>query len=33
MLVTAVDLLDEGTDNSSLIPTLQGAEETAGVKA
>ena len=32
MLVTAIDLVDEGTDNSSLIPMLQGAEEVTGVK-
>ena len=33
MLVTAIELVDEGTDNSSLIPMLQGAEEVTGVKA
>ena len=33
MLVTAIELVDEGTDNSSLIPMLQGAEEMTGLKA
>ena len=32
MLVTAIDLVDEGTDNSSLIPMLRGAEEVTGVQ-
>ena len=33
MLVTAIELVDAGTDNSSLIPMLQGAEEMTGLKA
>ena len=32
MLVTATELVDEGADNSSLIPMLERAEETTGVK-
>ena len=33
MLVASIELVDEGTDNSSLIPMLQGAEEMTGLKA
>ena len=33
VLVTAVELVDEGADNSSLIPMLERAEEMTGVKA
>ncbi len=33
MLITATELVDEGADNSSLIPMLQRAEEMTGVKA
>ena len=32
MLVTAVELVDEPADYARLIPMLQGAEETTGVK-
>ena len=32
MLVTATELVDEGADNSSLIPMLERAEEITGVK-
>ncbi len=33
MLVTAIELVDEGADNSSLIPMIRRAEEMTGVKA
>ena len=33
ILATAIELVDEGADNSSLIPMLQRAEEMTGVKA
>ena len=33
MLITAVELVDDPTDNASLIPMLQRAEEMTGVKA